>query len=438
MRKFTLFQTCILLFLMLSFGCSGRQGTSGDVVTLTFWHSFVATTQPALKELIRRFEAEHPNIRVDAQYIPTGDALIQKLVSSVRSHTAPDISWVHADFLGPLVQARAIYPMDTFIKGENGLTDAQLADLFPGFLEAAKWQDTLYAMPMEGTLLALFYNRDMFREAGLDPSRPPRTWDELRSFTQKLTVMRPGGTDIRRVGFYVPAYPASGPLDLWMVLQWLPYLWQAGGVAIDTNQTRVLYNSPAGVQALSLWNDLYRATGSTMTSMSHDVAFVSKYAAMIMDGPWDLPRFRKMENLDWAVAPLPEGPAGRATYLAGEHLAIFRQSEHPDAAWTFIKWMIRPETQAFFSEQSGYLPVTRSTLSLPEYQQYLEHDPALRAFVEQIPMGRPRRHIDYFHVEINRHIAEAIEKTLVGDMDPQAALNESAAKSNQLLRSTRH
>ena len=168
--------------------------------------------------------------------------------------------------------------------------------------------------------------------------------------------------------------------------------------------------------------------------MPHDATFVSGRAAMIMDGPWDLPRLKEATPFAWGIAPLPAGPEEAVTYLAGEQLAIFRQSDHPDEAWTFIRWIIQPEIQAFFSMQSGYLPVRHSVLERPEYQAHLEEDWGLRAFVEQIPMTRPRRRIDDYHVEINRHVAEAIERALVGGEDPEAALAASAARSNALLQ----
>lgn len=426
-----------LLLLVFMLGCQDRPPADDGVVTITFWHSFVSATQPALHDLIDRFEEAHPGIRIDEQYIPTGDGLIQKLVASVQSGTAPDISWVHADFLGQLVQADALYRMDTFIDGPDGLTQEAYDDIFPGLLQAAHWQDTLYALPMETTLLALFYNQDHFRAAGLDPERPPRTWEELHSYARRLTEDTDGDGRFERYGFYVPVFPASGPLNVWMVLQWSPFLWEAGGEIINPEQTEVLFNSPAGVQALTYWRDVYRDMGSPAQSLTHDLSFVSQHVSMIMDGPWDLPRLKELMPADWAVAPLPRGPQQQVTYLAGEHLAIFKQSAHPEAAWTFLKWVIQPETQARFSQQSGYLPVTRSTLELPSYQAYLETDPYLRAFVEQLPLGRPRPNIDYFQVEINRTIAEAIEQTLVGGRDPQQALDEAAARANALLRSRR-
>lgn len=425
----------LVLLVALLAGCSGGGDRDFDGVTVTFWHSFVATTQPALRELIARFHEEHPHIRIREQYVPTGDGLVQKLISSLHTGTAPDISWVHGDFLGRLAGAGAIYPMRHFIDGPEGLSEEEYADIFPELLRSASWRDTLFAMPMEATLLALFYNRDLFREAGLDPDRPPETWDELRDFTRRLTPAEDRRGRTERYGFYVPVFPASGPLNLWMVRQWAPFLWMAGGSLIEPDQRAVTFDSEAGVQALTLWRDLYTDMRGPSYSFGHDLSFASGYVAMVMNGPWDLPRFRRINDFEWGVAPLPRLPGGEhATYLDGEHLAIFRQSNHADEAWTFVRWMLQPETQAFFSMESGYLPVRRAVLDLPSYRAHLEEDDGMRAFVEQMPLGRAREAIDWHSVEINRYVAEAIERSLVGGVDPGVALAESAARSNRLLR----
>jgi ABC-type glycerol-3-phosphate transport system substrate-binding protein len=420
----------LFIFLIVS-GCT--DSSKDDRVVVTFWHSFVSTTIPSLDELIKRFEQEHPNIRINAQYIPTGDALIQKLVTAIQSQTAPDISWLHADFLNNLVEADAIYDMRTFIDGEDGLSQAEMDDIFEPLIQTFTHQGVLYAVPMEATTLALVYNKDHFRAAGLDPEKPPATWEQLREYANKLTIDKDGDGKKDQYGFYVPAYPASGPLSVWVVLQWSPFIWQAGGDIIDESKNLVLFNSDAGVAALSLWRDIYNDLNFSTYSFTHDMGFASGSISMIMDGPWDLPTFRRMQNVDWGIASLPAGPVQKATYLAGEGLAIFKQSRNPDAAWTFIKWVAQPEIQAMFSMSSGYLPVRKSVLDRKDYKEFLEKDHAMRGFVEQIPIARKRPSIEKYYIEINQSIADAIEKTIIGNRDPKAALDDAAERSNKLL-----
>ncbi|MDO8548717.1 MAG: ABC transporter substrate-binding protein [Ignavibacteria bacterium] len=432
MKFFFLLLLAVIVFF---FSCSDKPENTDGKITITFWHSFVSRTIPSFNNLVEWYEKENPNVKIVAQYVPSGDPLIQKLVTAIQSNTAPDISWLHSDFLHKLVEADAIYKMDHFINGTDGLSKEEMNDIFPQSLQSAKWRDTLYAMPMEATTLALIYNKNKFKEAGLDPEKPPKDWNELYDYAMKLTKDKDGDGKIDQYGFYIPAFPASGPLSVWMVLQWTPFLWQAGGEEINKGQTKDLYNNEAGVQALSFWKKIFEGEKFYNFTLTHDLGFVSGTVAMIMDGPWDLPEFRDIKNFDWGITYLPSGPVKRATYMAGEHLAIFKQSQHPGEAWKFIKWILRPDVQAKFSEESGYLPVRRSVLELPKYKKFLERDPAMKSFVDQIEISHARAPIDFFRVEINQNIAEAIEKVIIGNADVKSALDEAADKSNKLLQS---
>jgi len=344
----------VVLITLCFMDCSGKKSESDSKITVTFWHSFVASTIPALKDLIEQFELDHPGIKIKAQYVQTGDALIQKLITAIHSNTAPDISWIHSDFLANLVDADAIYRMDYFINSKNGLTKEDLNDIYPALLQYASLRKTLYSIPMEATNLAMIYNVDMLESAGFGDGATPKNWEELEEYAEKLTEDFNGDGKNDRIGFFLPIFPASGPLSGWMVWQWVPYLWQAGGHIVNEDQSEVLYNSEAGVKALTLWKNIYDKLNLRTFTTDYDVAFASKLVAMAMDGPWNLPRFdRMLKNLNWSMAPLPIGPEKSATIVGGEYLVVFKQSEHPDEAWTFIKWIIQPEVQARWSMKSG-------------------------------------------------------------------------------------
>lgn len=435
MKRLTHLLCCLVVAGIVIAGCSQKKEDAGGKVTIVFWHSFVSSTVPALNELLEKFQKDNADITIKAQYIPSGDALIQKLITAVQSKTAPDISWIHADFLPSLTEAHAVYRMQEFINGPDGLTEADLSDFFPALLEAASWRDTLYSMPMEATNLGLLYNKALFRQSGLDPDVPPQTWDELRSYAKKMTIDKNNDGKLDQVGFGIPIYPASGPLGSWMVWQWMPFLWQAGGYNINLEQTEVLFNSDAGVKALTLWQQIYRELNLSTFTPDFDAAFPSQQLAMMLDGPWNLPRYSQFKNLEWAIAPLPTGPEKRATIVGGEYLAIFKQSQHPQEAWKFVKWILQPETQAMWSMKSGYLPVRHAAVNIKEYQDYLLANPGLKAYVEQMEVGQSPRPVDYHSLEISRNLAEAIEKATLGNADPKIVLDEAAAKSNKLLAS---
>lgn len=427
-----------IMAIIISSGCESEKKKTNDEVTIKFWHSFISSSVPALKELIAKFEEQHPGIKIDAQYIPSGDALIQKLVTAVQSKTAPDISWLHSDYIEALVEADAIYKMEHFINGTDGITREDLNDIYPALLQFSSWKGTLYSLPMEATNLGLMYNKDLFKKAGLDPNHPPKNWQELIDFSKKLTIDKNGDGTSEQVGFFVPIFPAAGPLGSWMVWQFMPFLWQAGGDFVNIEQTSVLYNTDEAVKALELWQQLYRDQNLKNFTNLFENAFVSGNLAMALDGPWNLPRYKDLlKNIDWAFAPLPAGPFKSATVVGGEYLAIFKQSAHPDEAWKFIKWMIQSEIQAFWSIKSGYLPIRHAVLKVPEFQKYLNENPNFNVFVEQMEVGQAQRPIDNGGLEISRHLAEAIENATTGNADAKKSLDESATKSNKILTSSK-
>jgi len=423
----------IMIVLMLICGCArGKKGKS-QLTTLTFWHSFTASTLPILEQMIGDFEVGHPDIHINAQYVPTGDALAQKLITAIQSNTTPDIAWVHADFLDKLVNARAIYALDELAGNDTLFQNQYLPDIFPQLLQTVTIRDTLYALPMEATTLALLYNRDLFQDVGLNPDHPPATWVELDSFTLRLCRDLNRDDIIDRFGFYVPVFPASGPLNIWMIMQWAPFVWQAGGEIFDRDKP--MFNTAAGTAALSLWRKLYQQQQFERFSMAHDMGFMSQTVAMIMDGPWNLPRYREQIKFDWGVAPLPGGHVGRATYLAGEYLVVFRKCANPSVAWQFLCWFIMPEVQRDFAEKSGYLPVCRSVLNDPDYIEFLKHYPQQQSFNEQLQYARGRTLPDKYRVEVNQCLAKAIESTVRGGVPPDKSLKIAEDEIRKLLMS---
>ncbi|TFH00284.1 MAG: extracellular solute-binding protein, partial [Calditrichales bacterium] len=189
-----------------------------------------------------------------------------------------------------------------------------------------------------------------------------------------------------------------------------------------------------GVKALELWNELYHLQKFAQFSLSHDLGFMSQTVAMIMDGPWNLPRYRTIENFEWMVAELPSGPEAQITYMGGEHLVIFKQSVNPDQAWKFVKWVIDPGVQARFSINSGYLPVRRATLNIPSYSAHLQNDQALQVFVREMNSARTREMPDSHRAEFNRLIARAIEETIIGGKNPVNTLRSAARDFDITIR----
>ncbi|UCC68364.1 MAG: ABC transporter substrate-binding protein [Armatimonadota bacterium] len=420
---------CLALTPFVLAGC-GRE-VEDERAEVVFWHSYVESTWPALEELIQRFEAEHPDIKINAQRVPTGEQLLQKLTTAIMTETAPDICWIHSYWVPPLSHGDTIYALEELIDQYDGFTEEDKEDFFPSPLETSYYQGKLRMMPIEATNLALAYNRDLFRKAGLDPERTPENWDEFIEYGKKLTI-RKGGR-VEQYGCPLPVF--VGALAGWTVWNWQTFLWGWGGSYADPSGERVSFNSEAGVKALQFWVDLqHKHKVGSMTAP--DQGFESQKVAMALMGPWDLPHLSDMA-FDWAMAPMPAGPARRVTPLGAEYLVIFRQTEHPEEAWKFITWLIKPEIQEWWSMESNYLPIRRSVLKSPTYQEFLAGHPAMKVFAEQMEYAYAEPVLLPQGTEVNLQLATGIEKAVRNVASPKQALDEAADKANRLLAEAR-
>jgi len=408
-------------------GCGKAPPAEGEKTEITFWHSYVESTKPALLKLVERFEAEHPDIKINAQRVPTGDQLLQKLTTAIMTQTAPDICWVHNNWVAPLSDGDTIYALEELIEQYGGFTEEDKEDFFPAPLETSYYQGKLRMMPIEATNLALAYNRDLFRKAGLDPERTPATWDEFAEYGKKLTIRKAGR--VEQYGCPIPVF--VGALASWTVWNWDTFLLGWGGSYSDPSGEKVTFNSDAGVNALQFWVDLqHKYKVGSMTAP--DQGFESQKVAMALMGPWDLPHLNDMA-FDWAMAPMPAGPVRQVTPLGAEYLVIFRQTEHPKEAWEFVTWFIRPEIQEWWSMESNYLPIRRSVLQSPTYQNFLSEHPAMKVFAEQMEYAYAEPVLLPQASEIDLYLASAIEKAVRRVATSKQALDEAAQKANRLL-----
>ncbi|NIM04355.1 MAG: extracellular solute-binding protein [Armatimonadetes bacterium] len=426
---------CLYLLAVILTGCGkGSDGKeeAGRKTEIVFWHSYVQHTWPALEELVKRFEEEHPNITLKAQYVQTGDALLQKLAASTAAGTAPDVCWVHIDWLAPLSREDLIYNLEELAEKYGGLEEEERADFVRGMWDISHYRGELRMMPLEITSLALAYNKDLFRKVGLDPDKPPKDWEEFVEYGKKLTIRK--GKDVEQWATTIPIYTGL-QIQSYTVWLWSVFLWGEGGLYADPGGEKVAFNNEAGVRALQFWVDLqhkYRI-GSMTTP---EQGFESQKVAMALMGSWDLPHLNDMA-FDWGLAPLPAGSKRRVAPLGGEFLVIFRQSKHPEEAWEFVRWFVTPEIQEWWSERSKYLPVRLSALESPSYKAFLETDPGLKVFAEQMPYAYAEPIQLEQASEIDLLLFEALEKAVRKVATPRKALNDAAREANEVLAKAR-
>ncbi|QEE45169.1 sugar ABC transporter substrate-binding protein [Rhizobium sp. WL3] len=406
-RKHIVFSALALASVSL-FGLSAQ----AEDVKITVW-SLDRDIQPA-PNLIKDFNALGNGITVEYRQIQFDD-VVSEAMRAYSTGQAPDIIAIdnpeHALFAsrGAFLDLSEKIAASDVVKPDN---------YYPGPLKSVMWDGKYFGIPKATNTIALYYNKDMFTAAGLDPNKPPQTWAELVETARKLTDP---SKNIYGLTFSAKANEEG-------TFQFLPWA-QMGGGSYDK------VNSEGAVKALETWKtiiDEKLASPDTLTRSQWDSTgtFNSGNAAMAISGPWELDRMLKEAKFDWGVAllPVPQEGAQRSSAMGDFNWAIFSNTEHPDEAFKVLEYFVSQDDRMF--KDFGQLP-PRSDITIPPTGEALK-DAGLKVFIEQLQFAQPRGpHPEW--PKISKAIQDAIQGALTGQMSPKEALDQAAEKISAVL-----
>lgn len=407
-------------------GCQAEGGkptvlptrASGQAITLEFWYSLGGSSGKVVEALVAEFNRTHDAIRVNATYQGGYAEIMAKVWSAVYAkETLPHVAHLGA---APLLgETGAIVPITDFTDGPNGIDRSLIRDAFWAYNSA---QGKVWSMPFNNSVPLLYYNRDLFSQAGLDPDSPPKTWEEVIEYGKALTQDTDGNGEIDQWGFNT-----HSDTHWYLSAMFL----ENGAQIISADETQVLYNSPQAVAMLELWGRLV-TEHRIMPPAQHNEAksdFLAGKLAMFLASSANLPSFEDEAPFQLGVAPLPS-LAGQAPVepIGGGSLVIF-QNQNPamlDAAWEFVKWMTSPQSSLYLSTRTGYVPIYQDALAWPELASYLEENPLRRVPIEALEYSYA---IPIF-VSLGTsdgQLRKAVESVELGAATAQEALNVAKA-----------
>ncbi|MDK2854379.1 MAG: multiple sugar transport system substrate-binding protein [Thermococcaceae archaeon] len=449
MRKlvFVMLLLGILGFSVIASGCIGGGKTTSTatqtqsssqeeqkIIELEFWHGIEAPeNQKVLEELVNKFMEKHPNIRIKIVNYGAQDKAVPKIMAAVQAGTPPDLVWLNPAQTGFFAEAGVLAPVEDFIKNDPSFNKD---DIYEGLWELGTYKGKIYTAPFDTNNLAIYYNKELFREAGLDPEAymgKALTWEEFRELARKLTRDKDGDGEIDQYGFMVP----FGRYE-WTAWTWEVFLWSAGGELLDENG-KPAFASDAGVKALQYWVDLvYKDKVAKLSEPNAGYKlddFFAGRVAMTINGPWNFPVLKEQNWLDKVGVMLMPYDKRIATNIGGENLFIFKTTpEREKAAWEFAKYIMSPEFQVTWALKTGYLPVCKSAAEDPEYKKFLEENPFIKIYVENLQYGKARPPVPQYS-DMSAAIGEAIEAALLQKKDPAQALKEAQEKIMSLFGS---
>lgn len=406
-----------------------------EVIELEFWHGIEAPeNQKVLEELVKKFEETHPNIKIKIVNYGAQDKAVPKIMSAVQAGTPPDLVWLNPAQTGFFAEAGVLAPVEDFIKNDPSFNKD---DVYEGLWELGTYKGKIYTAPFDTNNLAIYYNKELFKEAGLDPEAymgKALTWEEFRELAKKLTKDKDGDGKIDQYGFMVP----FGRLE-WTVWTWEVFLWSAGGELLTEDQSKPIFASEAGIKALQYWVDLvYKDKVAKLSEANAGYKlddFFAGRVAMMINGPWNFPVLKSEGWLEKTGVMLMPYDKRIATNIGGENLFIFKTTpEREKAAWEFAKFVMSPEFQVPWALKTGYLPVCKSALENPEYKKFLEENVFIKIYVENLQYGKARPPVPQYP-EMSAAIGQAIEAALLQKKDPETALKEAQAKIEELFKS---
>jgi multiple sugar transport system substrate-binding protein len=459
MRKIAVLMVMSMLILVIASGCStksnsngGQNSTSagtdantadspaatssasenaasssgdGKVIELTLWHCYSQEQGKIFDQIVADFNSTHPNIKIKAQYITDQISMQSKLVTALAGDQEPDMAWGGPPTWGPAFsQSGKVADLSDFLKNSKTLN---AEGFYPGMLDISSYKGKVFSIPTDGGDYGIFYNKDVFKKAGLDPEAAPQSWDDLI----KAAVQIKEKTGM--YGFYVPIGN-----DEWTIYVFQGMLWGNGGTYIDVSadKAKVEFNSEAGVKGLQTWIDLihkYKVAPSTQSKGVDQAQLLQQgKVAMAVDGPWDVAPLLKAK-FPLGTSMFPKGSAGYATNLGTNASYIFKTGDDKvKASWAFTEWFMDPERLAKWDVAANYLPTLTSVEQLPVYQDYLKQYPALKPLVDNLKYATGRPSL-LSYTAISAELGPLIEQAIYGRISAKEALDQGAEKAKAIL-----
>ncbi|MEH7252507.1 sugar ABC transporter substrate-binding protein [Neobacillus niacini] len=379
----------------------------------------------AYEELIAAFEASHPTIKINMQSMHWGNEYELRLRTELAAGNHPDIMAIDSPNLALYANSGSLLSIDPYMKEEGNIVDIP-----EGVLKGLTYKEEIYLAPIVESSIALFYNMNLFRDAGIPfPSgnpNNPMTWDEVLEIAKKINNPAKGviGIDPAQ-GFNVGEGPAYFKM---------PILWQFGADVIspDGSTAEGYINSKEALEALHFYQDLYRKHGVAAVEMP-PAPFETDKLGMTILGSWAISELQQTPGFvlgeDFGVAPLPKGK-NQVVPNGGWALGISSKTKHPEEAWEFVKFATGYEGSKLFVEISGDLPARYSVAKdFPELNEYPKN-----IFVQQDQNYSKNRPVTPAYPVISEAIRDLFEEVGKEGKDVGIAANQAAEKINNGLK----
>ncbi|GKV66133.1 MULTISPECIES: ABC transporter substrate-binding protein [Sporosarcina] len=439
MKKSNILVTLLTLMALLLAACTGEEEpTNGGAVQadqpkekteVVFWHAMSGKLEEVVDQLVADFNEQQDDINVKAVFQGTYEESITKFNTVAGTKDAPTIMQVFEVGTKYMMDSGKIEPVQKFIDAEN--------------YDTSKWEQNItnyyavdgeqYSMPFNSSTPILMYNKDAFKEAGLDPENPPTTYEELEEAAKALTTGEQYGFSILNYGWFIEELIAA-----------------QGGLFVNEDNgrkgdaTEAVFNGEEGQKVFQLISDMYEDGTFYNTGQNWDdirAAFQSGKIAMYLDSSAGVRDIVEQSSFEVGAGylPVPEAADREGVIIGGASLWMANgiEESQQQAAWEFMKYLTSPEIQAKWHVNTGYFAINTEAYEQQIVQSEWEKYPQLKVTVDQLgdtktSLATQGALISVFP-EARQKVVNAMESLYQGT-DPIEALNQAAEETNEALK----
>jgi multiple sugar transport system substrate-binding protein len=405
---------------------------------VTFWNVWGGTRAPILRALLDDFEAQNPGIRVENVTLD-GQTSMQRMLTAIAGGQPPDLYMTGSRDLAMWADLGAFMALDEYV-ARDGLDLTE--HLFEPTIVGSMHDGQLIQLPFKITSsMMIWFNKDHFEAAGLDPENPPRTWAELEEAAAALTIMN--GDVIEQLGFNICIQCSVGPEDAFV--EWLS---RNGGRIVTEDNSDIAFDDERGIETLTWmvefadnttggWGNMVQQYGSTWNDQRP--AFYAGRVSMLHDGPWFLDILRQnapdmLDRVGVFLAPInADNPDAEQRYLAHgtPGYAIPRGARNPDAAWEVLKFIALADDGAceFFMQQAR----TDTPLVNCGDAASAAENPFLDTFMENVDLIESINPPPVY-AQIARRLLDMQESALLGQETPEEAIRSAAEELRRVMQ----
>jgi sn-glycerol 3-phosphate transport system substrate-binding protein len=375
------------------------------------------------------FNKDNPAIKVQPIYAGSYQDTIVKALTAHKAGTPPVASVLLSTDTFTLIDEDAVVPIDNFVKTADD--KAWLGSFYKAFMLNGQIGGKTWGVPFQRSTIVLYWNKELFKEAGLDPNKPPANWAELVSVAQKLTKKDASGK-VTQYGIQVP----SSGFPYWL---FQGFTTQNDVILANEAGNAVRYDDPKVIEALQFWVDLSRKHGVHPAGVvewgTTPKDFMEKKVAMIWTTTGNLTNIRTNAKFDFGVAMLPAGKK-RGSPTGGGNFFIFKKATpaQQEAAFKFARWLTTPERAAQWGIDTGYVAVSPAAWDTAAMKKYAADFAPATVARDQLPHAVAELST-HDNQRVTKALNDGLQAALTGAKTPEQAMKDAQKEAERLLRS---